>query len=424
MPNDLLVRAGSEMATNMRKYDRDVAHPLRIIEQLHYHCSHNPKYIDDLKRALRETGMLDDNVRTVRLKLKKGFKQTSLYEREFVWINDRIRNKREDVTGLDAYKIESYFTYPRLMTGYVTEVSAFDRRSSTLGSSREEPISRDFKLTGFDKAILRFAMDANDFFHFENLRIYFPHLAGTSQFITSETYLGGVTVSARGLRKDLDTLTARQKLDITKYVLNQIGSGVKHESIDYIGTRRFKPYPIKDRFTDRILKLRVEGETGRSWTKSALHGLDQIDLSNKEWHAYDDSYGTDQEKHFIQYLNDQADRLQTLYDDFYLLRNEKAVKLFAFENGQAFEPDFVLFLRKKNATASTILQLFIEPKGSHLIQFDNWKERFLKDIKDHARIETIFQSRNYTVYGLPFFNETGSTNADFKDAFEEALDHA
>jgi len=411
-----------DAAREKRKYDSAVDTPLRILEELHYHCSHNPKYIQDIRNALRETGMLDETARTVRLRLKDSFKQTSLYVREYVWTNDRVRNPRDGVAGLDAYKIEGPFTYPNLMTGRVTEASAFGGGQLTLKPSSKEPVSRDFKLADFGRAILGFAMDANDFFHFANLRTYFPQLASASQFVTSDTYLGGVTVSVRGLPDDLDNLTARQKLDIAQYVLHQIESGVKRESVEYIGTKDFKPYPIKDRFTDKVLKLRIEGETGLSWTESNVPGLDQIDLSGKDWHAYDDSYGTDQEKHFIKYLNDQADRLRERYDDFHLLRNEKAVKLFAFADGQAFEPDFVLFLRKQGEDTTSILQLFIEPKGDHLKQADSWKEAFLRDIAAQHRIETVFQGRDYAVYGLPFFNEQGQTNADFKAAFEPFLE--
>ena len=264
-------------------------------------------------------------------------------------------------------------------------------------------------------------MDSNEFFHFANLRTYFPKLDSTSQFIASDAYLGGVTVNVRGLPDDLDNLNPRQKLDIAQYVLHQIESGVKRESVEYVGTKVFKPYPVKDRFTDKTLKLRIEGETGKSWVKgeTEVPGLEHIDLGGKDWHAYDDSYGTDQEKHFIKYLNDQADRLYELYEEFYLLRNEKAVRLFAFTNGQAFEPDFVLFLRRKGSDVSTILQLFIEPKGHHLEQIDTWKETFLKEIQQQARLETVFQGRDYAVYGLPFFNESGKKNADFKSAFQE-----
>ncbi|HCP82089.1 MAG TPA: hypothetical protein DIT67_11035 [Octadecabacter sp.] len=411
-----------DAAREKRKYDSAVDTPLRILEELHYHCSHNPKYIQDIRNALRETGMLDETARTVRLRLKDSFKQTSLYVREYVWTNDRVRNPRDGVAGLDAYKIEGPFTYPNLMTGRVTEASAFGGGQLTLKSSSKEPVSRDFRLADFGRAILGFAMDANDFFHFANLRTYFPQLASAAQFVTSDTYLGGVTVSVRGLPGDLDNLTARQKLDIAQYVLHQIESGVKRESVEYIGTKDFKPYPIKDRFTDKVLKLRIEGETGLSWTESNVPGLDQIDLSGKDWHAYDDSYGTDQEKHFIKYMHDQEARLRGIYDDFYLLRNEKAVKLYDFDTGRAFEPDFVLFLRKKGEEASTILQLFIEPKGDQLRPQDDWKQDFLEQVKAKARLETVFQGRDYAVLGLPFFNETGQTNTDFKAAFEtEAL---
>tara|TARA_R110000751_G_scaffold64782_8_gene132909 strand:+ start:3428 stop:6058 length:2631 start_codon:yes stop_codon:yes gene_type:complete len=414
-----------DAAREKRKYDSAVDHPLRVLEGLHYHCSHNPKYIQDIRNALRETGMLDDIARTVRLRLKDSFKQSSLYVSEYVWTNDRVKNPRDGVAGLDAYKIEGPFTYPNLMTGRVTEASAFGGGQLTLKPSSKEPVSRDFKLADFGKAILGFAMDANDFFHFANLRTYFPQLPSASQFVTSATYLGGVTVSVRGLPDDLDNLTARQKLDIAQYVLHQIESGVKRESVEYIGTKDFKPYPIKDRFIDKVLKLRIEGETGLSWVKgeSNVPGLDQIDLSGKEWHAYDDSYGTDQEKHFIKYMHDQEARLRGLYEDFYLLRNEKAVKLYDFDTGRAFEPDFILFLKKKGEEASTILQLFIEPKGDQLRPQDDWKQNFLTQVKAKARLETVFQGRDYTVLGLPFFNETGQTNVDFKAAFEtEAID--
>jgi len=408
-----------DAAREKRKYDSAVDHPLRVLEGLHYHCSHNPKYIQDIRNALRETGMLDETARTVRLRLKDSFKQTSLYVREYVWVNDRVKNPRDGVDGLEAYKIEGTFTYPNLMTGRVTEASAFGGGQLKLKPSSKEPVSRDFKLVDFGRATLGFAMDTNDFFHFASLRAYFPQLTSASQFVTSDIYLGSATVSVRGLPDELDNLTARQKLEITQYVLHQIESGVKRESVEYIGTKDFKPYPIKDRFTDKVLKLRIEGETGLSWAESNVPGLDQIDLSGKEWHAYDDSYGTDQEKHFIKYMHDQEARLRGIYDDFYLLRNEKAVKLYDFDTGRAFEPDFVLFLRKKGQDASTILQLFIEPKGDQLRPQDDWKQDFLGTVKGTARLETVFQGRDYTVLGLPFFNETGQTNMDFKAAFED-----
>ena len=101
------------------------------------------------------------------------------------------------------------------------------------------------------------------------------------------------------------------------------------------------------------------------------------------------------------------------------MRNEKLFQLFDFKEGRAFEPDFVLFLRRADNGQTSIMQIFIEPKGEHLRQQDQWKEDFLKQIKQVARLETVFQGRDYTVYGLPFFNESAPMRKPFETAFEQ-----
>ncbi|MBQ5414513.1 MAG: hypothetical protein IIU21_07635, partial [Schwartzia sp.] len=42
----------------VRKYDDDMDNPLRVIEKLHYHSQHNPRYIQELHSALVETGII------------------------------------------------------------------------------------------------------------------------------------------------------------------------------------------------------------------------------------------------------------------------------------------------------------------------------------------------------------------------------
>ena len=40
--------------------------------------------------------------------------------------------------------------------------------------------------------------------------------------------------------------------------------------------------------------------------------------------------------------------LQEKWSDIYLLRNEKAVKIYSFDEGRAFEPDFILLANIKS----------------------------------------------------------------------------
>lgn len=46
-------------------------------------------------------------------------------------------------------------------------------------------------------------------------------------------------------------------------------------------------------------------------------------------------------------LDRSMERLKEKYPEVYLLRNEKYFSQYNFADGQAFEPDFVLFLLKK-----------------------------------------------------------------------------
>ena len=404
-----------------RKYDRIIEHPLRLLEQLHYHCSHNPRYIHDIRNALRETGMLDESARTVTLRVKESFKETEFFKLGHIWVNDRIKNPRDTIQSLGDYLPELDFTFPRLMTGRVTEASAFGPDMGEVTQPKKEPISMVFALKSFGQPILRFALDTNEFFHFERLRGYFPSLSGIGEFMASEKFLGGVKAGVSGLAEDIKALNSRQKLEITQFVLHQIESGMKRESIEYIGDKRFQPQDLKTIVVDKTLKIGIQGEAGRSWNDSNIEDLSLIDLKQKDWHVYDDNYGTDQEKQFIRYMHDKEHELRELYDEFFLIRNEKLVTLYSFQDGQAFQPDFLLFLRKAETGKSIVMQLFIEPKAQFLKSEEQWKECFLKEIYSEAQIQVMFQGREYTVYGLPFFNHEGEMKRNFELAMENFI---
>ena len=63
------------------------------------------------------------------------------------------------------------------------------------------------------------------------------------------------------------------------------------------------------------------------------------------------------------------------------MRNELDFKIYNFEDGRPFAPDFVLFLRRRDGEEYDNLQIFIEPKGTYLLANDKWKEDFLNRIQ-------------------------------------------
>ena len=145
-----------------------------------------------------------------------------------------------------------------------------------------------------------------------------------------------------------------------------------------------------------------------------------MDLSTKDWYIFDDCYGTSEEKLLIHYIDKKYTELSKKYSDVYLIRNERHFKIYDFNTGMPFEPDFVLYLIGKERSDTMYFQVFIEPKGGHLLKIDQWKEDFLINIKNIANIEQLFSSREYTVWGLPFYNHS-ETIKKFDNAFEELV---
>ncbi|MGB4471969.1 MAG: hypothetical protein WBJ07_03575, partial [Limnochordia bacterium] len=51
------------------------------------------------------------------------------------------------------------------------------------------------------------------------------------------------------------------------------------------------------------------------------------------------------------------------------------------------------------------LQIFIEPKGTHLVKNDSWKEDFLLQLESNAiPIVKFADDNNYRIWGFHFFN--------------------
>ena len=88
---------------------------------------------------------------------------------------------------------------------------------------------------------------------------------------------------------------------------------------------------------------------------------------------------------------------------------------------QTLEPDFVLFLEKKDNWQTLYYQIFIEPKGGHLLKQDEWKEKFLRSLKDNASAIILWQTKKYIIWGMPFYNEQ-LRKIEFENEFIKIID--
>ena len=149
-------------------------------------------------------------------------------------------------------------------------------------------------------------------------------------------------------------------------------------------------------------------------------------MSERPWFAQNEIWGTKEEESFLKFFDQVIENLKERYYQIAVLRNERHFKIFNFDDGQAFEPDFVMFLREKKTKKEILYQIFVEPKGDQFLDEDGlftkgregWKEKFLLQIADKHKLnldDFKVQNTDFKLVGLPFYNE------GLKERFEESF---
>lgn len=100
-----------------RKYDKDLTNELRILEELHYHSHNESRYISEIKTALIEEGLLDENEIEVELKLKDEFKKTAFFKFGLVYANEKKKRNFEKVKELKDLGVKKRNILYSLMSG-------------------------------------------------------------------------------------------------------------------------------------------------------------------------------------------------------------------------------------------------------------------------------------------------------------------
>ena len=394
-----------------RKFDGDMAHELRVLEELHYHSINDFRYIHEIRAALVEQGIMDEQVVEKEMKLKDAFKRTPFYKQGVIYTNDRVENDYQQVESLADMGVKKRNFLHVIATGHggASAVLAEGKQKAVVSEENR----KDVKVSEIGRNVVESALARNPFYTFASLHRYFPHLTSMQEFITSESFLAGLAITFQGNIYLLEENRAEQ-LRAMVGLLNAIESEARAQIADYRGSRDFRPGWVREVFTDKILKF----------DKNNPLALDDPQfesfIGGKDWYVFNALYGTSEEKPFVRMLDRMIPDLQKKYEAIYLVRNEGHFKIYNFSDGEAFQPDFVLFLREKSGKILTY-QVFIEPKGKHLLKHDQWKADFLKEIqKQYADTFIKFDAdTKYRLVGVPFYNNQDE-NA-FKDTLTSVL---
>jgi len=402
-----------------RKYDGDVDNPLRVCEELYYHCQYDSRYIDELNKALIATGIMPESQTEVHYLIKDDFKRTDLYKTGIVFLNKRDVKNREDIVELLPSVRDKEYTITVNTGKTAMDTMMMNAHTNTTVKTFQHRTTIR-KVAAYNYSIVHAALRRIDVFKFSVLRRYFPNLKSTRKFITDNAYLGGVRmlIESRNETPTPDTL-----FEACLYVLTKIGGEISAIKETYEGAATFIDKKFSEVFRSKTLHItdpHGEGE-GISQNASAIRPEWRIDLGIADWFIFNDNFGTTEEKAFVAYFASYVGELKREYETVHLVRNERQLVLYSFDGGERFEPDYLMFLGRRNATGTEQYQIFVEPKGNHLLAQDKWKENFLLQIESRGIPKKTFVDDNeYHVWGLPFYNQQNRMGV-FTPAFERIL---
>lgn len=388
-----------------RKFDDDISNDLKTLEELYYHTKEDSRYISELKKALVDSGIYEDdeNLVTKQLTLKLDFKQTDFFREGHVVYNRKIPKSYNNIKSFADLGVMQTNYRHTLSSGVGRMSGAF---SEVETQETEVNKTKDLKLTEIPKNTIRFALSQNPFFYFESISKYFPNVGSLSNFIDGKEFLAGLEITFIGAATRLKEISHFDYLQALNGVLQNIEADIKSNSTQYEGSHYIKE-PIHKVFRDKEIRINKYDERA--------DGQESL-VVNEPWYVYNANYGTTEEKKFVELFSRRFEGLNQKFENIYLIRNEREIKIFD-KLGRAFEPDFLLFCKQRSGEQQTY-QVFIEPKGNGFIANDKWKEEFLLKIRNEQRTIEI-HTDTYLITAVPFYNY--SNENEFKENLENTL---
>lgn len=379
----------------------------QLLESLYYHTINEPTYLDNLKKSFDKMDLPveDDNDFDVFVtKVKPAFKQTKVYREGKLYYNVVEDVPDEAFTSLARYGID---------TTTISEVNLVDSTQETdynAGANHSDALTETRPVLNFktDQAIVKKALARNHFFRFNQLTQYVPTLKTMREFRTGDQWLGGIRLFAR-VSRDTAPLNRIQQLHAVEQYLVYVQKQLVNNFHRQRGTNRFQAMPIAHLVHDyqKRVPLHFANKLVAEW-------IQPYSMRGKSWYVYEEAIVDKLEKACIDLIGSFVERLKRSYADIYLIRNDEQNSNFKLHDfGQhmthyaGFMPDFVLYL----GAEQTIYQIYIEPKGSQLLERDQWKEDLLKKIKPQ-NVKIIGEDSQVRLYGVRFFVQGDARNIE------------
>ena len=398
---------------NKRKFDNLLNNEMRVLEELYYHSDSDHRYIDELKRELKKKGLIDDGRVEKKFNIKRDFAESPFFKNVKIWKNEQIENPERKQKTVDYLKENLELKFDLESLGIREQEIDFDKEDSdterlNINDVNKKTITKaikEFEKHIFDKAVNIKSKKQSSLLRFESLQQEID-IESMEDFRTK--LIGDLKIKLVTVKSSFDEITNKEKLEVLLKALDMIFAELKQHINPHKGTE-FEAYSLADFFSEEVRKNVKRDEHSQRL---------EDELKYEDWYVVDQFYGTSEEKGLIEFIKDTIINLQNKYKEVYLLRNEEQYKIFDFNTGQGFQPDFILFLKDKT---NLHYQVFVEPKGDNLLQKDEWKNLFLKEITEKYSKKKVLkiEGKEYNLIGLPLFNQ--NNNGDFQEEYDKLI---
>lgn len=385
-----------------RRFDHSTPE-LQILESLHYHTINDKKYIDNLTKSFEAMQLQvedDKDFDILTTTVKASFKRSDVYQYGKLYYNDVEDVPESEYNGLAKYGVPVAELPTVNIETATLEATAFDTQN-VAGMN-------ETRLVKIDDALVKKAMARNPFFRFNTMKKYMPTLNSISEFMYEAKWLGQIKEIQATVSTGSDAVLSRetQLLVVEKYlayIQRMLIMNYKRQR----GTNKFIGLPIKDAIQDYQKRVPV------NYYDAGVHELIQTyDYKKAPWFVYNEAIVDKLERSLIELIQGYVEELKNKYKDVYLIRSDERntkLKLHEFAGDVShyagFLPDFVLYL----ANESYIYQIYIEPKGTQLLDQDQWKEDLLTSISPQ-NVDVIGERDQVKLYGVKFYMSGDSRN--------------
>ncbi len=435
-----------------RKFDNSPYDKGRVLETFVYHFVKTGTFLENLQRDLLGEGIINEGIEKKTIAMKQEFLNSETYKRGFVLVN-----RTEKRTKTLGEEIDTTFNR-------VIKAGLYNLRTRGLSDYEQNQIIASYKVAViciteefFPLPVIRKALvsaEAN-FFRFNTLSEHIVGISTVDDLI--EKYLPLYEIKYTYEEgKSISQLSPTEKLQLlVGVILPEVRKAIDMNMPRVTGSKKFRPvslsvvfgkekniylmsFPVEDPVTGKKVFLSSD-ERAKAQSDNDNPEL-QYDIQSANWYAYDENFGTGEEKRFVKYIASQIGDLRKKYEgaEIYLIRNELDYWLFSPQDGRRFSPDYMLIVNDIRA-GEMYYQCLIEPKGGHLIEQDAWKEEALASLINDS--EVVFDAENgdtrtYREYleevskygykeikslGLKFYNSDTRGEEDFALDFQTKL---